>query len=673
MLKPPRFAPHCFFIVLAAVVALTAHAAPFPKPNPEKAFAESKIFDAAGHPWRAAQEDWAGARDRIARDPEWVKWLARERTEVDGWMARHHDRVEWIAGWSHDGVSPKDASRLIWTDKIPGDEITFFTTPSDPHVEITPKIKAWWVVSFRGKHADVMLRAARLFRLTSDDRYATWAAGELDFYAENYLKWAPAREGARLYWQTLTEASNLVKYVELVRQLGDYATTARKQVWREKFFQPEVAVLNANFQAIHNIAVWQRCAVAQVALLFGDEPMWRDALDGKYGLRAQIAQGVTSDYLWREQSLGYNNFVVQAALTLFTQAGIAGRAQELAQEMTVAENLMLSLSYLRFPTGLLPNPADSSGLPTAPDKQLFASAYRVFPTPLGLEQIAKRHDWETLLDPPPASPRASELPTVTSRSLESTRMALLKSGRWQLFVHYGQLTRSHSQAEALNYSAFFGDTDITHDTGTVGYGSPLHRGYYTRGANHNVPLIDGEGEDLGPLDERREWVVENGEEVSPLRGELLAFSPQPARVSVAQPHYRANTKARRTLSIEGDTLTDIATVESSAATPQKLGLALHVQGKARLSADFQSDANFSVGRPEPFGRWRDVSGASFHDRAEFDVAYGAVVMHVSIATPGDFRVWHGTTPDSPPRKRESFYVETLGQKATFTTTFAPLP
>src|SRR6185369_2139685 len=101
-------------------------------------------------------------------------------------------------------------------------------------------------------------------------------------------------------------------------------------------------------------------------------------LDGKFGLRRQMAEGVTSDYLWYEQSLGYNNFVVNAVLTLFTAAGVQGRAAELGDEMNIAENLMLSLATLRFPDGKLPNPADSQSPGTAPDRGLFANAYRVF-------------------------------------------------------------------------------------------------------------------------------------------------------------------------------------------------------------------------------------------------------------------------------------------------------
>lgn len=640
-------------VVLAFTVALTTHAASFPKPDPASQFADIKVLDAQGRPWRSAIEDWVGAKQRVARDPAWTAWMASESKAVDGWIASHQDRVEWTAGWSHDGVSPKDGSALTWTDKIPGEQVAFLSSPSDAQVAITPKLMAWWVVSFRGRHVETIERAARLWRLTGDERYARWVISQMDFYAENFLKWEPVRpdQGARLFWQTLTEATNLVKFTEAVRLLGDRVPTAQRALWREKFFQPEVAVLNKNFQSIHNIATWQRCAVAQVALLYGDEAMWREAIDGKFGLRRQMAEGITSDYLWYEQSLGYNNYVVSAVNTLFTVAGLYGRAAELSAEMSVAENLMLATLYLRFPNGQLPNPADNKGIPTAPSRSTYAATYRVFPTTLGLAEAGGRRDWDTLLDPPPPPPRPFVLPTIASRSFESSRMAVLKSGAWQVFFHYGQLTKSHSQAEALNYSAFFGDTDITHDPGVVGYGSPLYKGYYQRGLNHNVPLVNGEGQE--PI----------------ASGELLSFSA--ASVAAAQPHYRKDASARRTLTVEGDRLVDTATIQSTAATPQKLGLALHLQGNARLPALFSADTTFAQGRPEPFKYWREVRTAGFRDRAEFEVAYGAVVMRVTIATPGDFKLWHASTPDVPPKRRESFYVETTGTSATFTTTFGP--
>jgi len=685
-------------LLIGGTVGLFAADDPFPKPNPAKAFPELKIYDEAGNPWRVAREDWAGARQRVNNDPAWTSWLRTERSAIDEWMAKHHDRVEWAAGWSHDGVAP-DGSRLIWTDRIPGEDVPYVSSRTQPKVEITPKIFAWWVVTFRGRNVSFMERAAQLYRLTGDERYATWAAGQLDFYADNFLKWAPARDGARLFWQTLTEASNILKMAETVRHLGDFAGAQRRQSWREKLFDPEVAVLNASYRNIHNIACAQRNAVAHVALVYGDDAMWREAIDGPWGIREQVRLGVTSDYLWDEQSFGYNALVLGALNSLFTAAGVYGRAGEFSNEMAIAENLLLAPTYYRFPNGDLPNPADSNGIPTAPNLQTFASVYRVFPTTLGLAAVNGRRNWDTLLDPPPSPTHAEvrpassldeysgddsraanrrqltelgiALPPVISRNLESTRMAILKQGPWQVFFHYGQLTRSHSESEALNFSAFYGDTDITHDAGTAPYGSPLHLGYFTRGPAHNVPLVNGEGEDLGGFRERREWIVELPDPKRPMRGQLLEYSANPARVSAGQPLYRPGVSASRTLSIDGERLIDRASIETTAATPQTLGLTLHFQGKVTLPDTFQSDQKFGEGRSEPFTYWREPRVASYHDRAEFDVNYGKLVMHVTIALPGEFRIWHAITPDSPPRLRESLYVETTGTQATFTTTFAP--
>ena len=46
-------------------MTLIAGAASFPKPNPERQFAEMKVYSAQGDPWRAAREDWIGARRRV--------------------------------------------------------------------------------------------------------------------------------------------------------------------------------------------------------------------------------------------------------------------------------------------------------------------------------------------------------------------------------------------------------------------------------------------------------------------------------------------------------------------------------------------------------------------------------------------------------------------------------
>jgi hypothetical protein len=56
----------------------------------------------------------------------------------------------------------------------------------------------------------------------------------MDFYADNYLRWEPVRpeQGARLFWQSLTEATNLIKFTEAVRLLGDHVPAAQRARWQ---------------------------------------------------------------------------------------------------------------------------------------------------------------------------------------------------------------------------------------------------------------------------------------------------------------------------------------------------------------------------------------------------------------------------------------------------------
>lgn len=636
------------FVAMRAAAAAAAG-------TPEAEFAELKVRAPDGRPWRVAREDWDGAKARVASDPAWRAWLRRERADVDAWMATRRDRVSWACGWYHDFVSPQDGSHLTWTPQIPGEEVAFLHSPSDPRVALTPKLMGGWVFFFRSKHAEMMLRAAQLFRLTGEPRYADWAAEQLDFYAAHYREWQPQRkdQGARLFWQTLDEATVGTKYIEVVRLLGGGVEAARRRRWWDQFFHPVAEVLNHGFESIHNIANWHRCAVAEFALEYHDDALWHEAIDGRYGVKAQVAQGITADYLWWEQSFHYNEFVVEAHLSLFTAAGLAGRAGELAHEMAVSENLMLAPLSVRFPNGLLPNPADGTGIEVVPHRAFLAGTYRVFPTTIGLAEAAQRHDWATLLDPPPPVSPPETLPPVVSRNLEASRMAVLRRGPWQVFFHYGQLTKSHAQAEALNFSVSYGDVDVSHDPGTTGYGSAFHRDYFTRGLNHNVPLVNGEGE------------------VPPQPGGLREFSAERGRVTAEQPAYRPGVAAARTLQVEDGRLTDRATVRSTRGTPEVLGLALHVQGKVALPADFRADPAFAEGRPAAFGFWRDVTRTTGRDEASFVVDYGTLKLRVTIAVPGKFTIWHGSTPDVPPARREGFYVETLGREATFTTTFEP--
>lgn len=619
----------------------------YAKPDPARAFAALKIYDSHGSPLRMPVEDWAGASKRVASDPAWGAWAAKQRSSMDDWMQKRHDHIEWICGWYHDFVSPKDGSHLAFTP----DEPTEYSlhSGSDPRVKLTPKLHAAWVDEFRSLMAGEIVTAAKLYRLTGDRKYADWAGGQIDFYADNYTKWPKQSNapGTHFMWQSLDEATNLVDYATAARILGDYVTPERKARWFTELFLPECDLLNSTYHAVHNIACWHRAAVGIVAVLYHNNALWKKAVDDKYGVNDQLANGVTSDYLWREQSLGYNSYVVEALTPFFIAACEAGDAKKLTRQMEIAENLLLAPIAMRFPTGQLPNPADSGAPGHAPNTGQLADYARLFPTALGLSAAATRLDWDTLVDPLPTLKSAPALPPVVSQNLESTREAIIKEGPWQVFFHYGQLTAAHHEAEALNYEAFYESTDVTHDPGTVGYGSPMYRGFYATALPHNVPLVDGEGQ-VG-------WDP----------GKLIAYAAKTGHVEASQPKYRPNAAADRRLTINGDSLTDEVTVHTTDSNPHTLGLLVQTQGKAALPASFAPDSGLTApGMPDGFKYFTDVTSAQFTDTAQFVLTYAdGLTLHVRFSVPGSFTVFHASTPDYPPKRREVFLIRLAGKQS----------
>ncbi|MDR1282175.1 MAG: alginate lyase family protein, partial [Opitutaceae bacterium] len=205
-----------------------------------------------------------------------------------------------------------------------------------------------------------MVESANLWRLTRDPRYAEWTCAQLDFYADNYPRWPLRKNGtARLGCQSLEDATWLAPLVDSARLVFDYAGETRRQAWFDKLLEPQAELLGKSHHYIHNISTWHRASAAQVALLYKDEALWTRAVDGPYGVREQIRRGVTSDYIWYEQAMGYNGYITVAMRPLLTLAGLTGKGERLRDEAAIVQNLLLAPAALRFPDGTIPNPADA--------------------------------------------------------------------------------------------------------------------------------------------------------------------------------------------------------------------------------------------------------------------------------------------------------------------------
>lgn len=622
------------FTVLLVLACAILSAQRFPKPDPERAFAELKIFE-NGTAVRVAREDWAGAKQRVRSDAAWAAWLEKTKSATDEWISVPRDKVEYVAGWWHNFVNERDGGFLHWNEQ--------------PPVGVSAKVFGGWVFGLRSRNGTQMVEAARLWRLTGEKRYFDWAASQLDFYAVNLEKWPLQGNGnARLMYQSLDDAVMLVRFVDAARLLGGDVDAARRQMWIEKLFHPMAQLLGKSLQRVHNIACWQRSAMAMAAIYSDDPDLWRLAIDGDFGIRRQVRDGITSDYFWLEQSLGYNSYVVSSFLTLFEYAGLAGRLDELKAEAAAVENLMLAPIYLRFPDGKLPTPADTTGANRrAPETSILRAARRVFPTSIGAAAAVGKFDWDTLIDPVPLPVKSQPLPEVASRNFESSRMAVLRKGPWQVFFHYGQLDSSHSQAEALNYEAYYESIDVTHDPGTVGYGSPLHTGFFKTGAAHNTVLIDGLGQE--------KWN----------EGTLTSFDGFKGIAAARQDEFRPGVSVTRKLQIEGAKFVEETGVFCAGGTSHRIGLVVQIQGKVDIPASATPSPDVQL----PY--WRQARSWDGGRKVELTFTAGGRPFRLTVESSDPLRVTHAFTPDAPPATRESLYFETTGNSASFKTTWQP--
>jgi hypothetical protein len=645
----------------------------FPKPDPAARFRESKIYDRQDRFYRIPSDNWAAALRLVRNDSEWTTWLAGRRDALDDWMQKRRDNIAWRAGWGHFFISPKDGSYLTFTPDEPVLGGTL-SSPTDPTVEVTPKILAAWVTKFRQAHIEKILESARFFRLTGEQKYFDWAVAQIDFYASGYAQITPYESGilkGKLFGNLLNDATTLVQMSQAAFLIWDHVPEKKKSHWQQNYFFPEACLLDDGFPCPINIACWQRSAQGLVALLYNDEALWKEVVDGREGIRRQLGRGVTSDYFWFEQSLGYNYYVVDALLPFFEEVARRGRMDEIRDEAAILENLILAPLELRFPNGFFPNPADVTGrMQASRVRERLARVAHLFPTTVGCHAAGKIKDWATLLNPPSSDETDApppEFPVVESRAFESTRFVVLKNDPWQVFIHFGQVDLNHAQAEAPGFEACYGRLPVTLDPGTVAYSSPLYKSYYKAGLADNVPLVNGLPQSS--------WRP----------GSLLSFDARENRAVVAQHPYVTGWNATREFHIDGGNLADRLTLEpASPATSSEaavLGFLLHFENNASLAthgrtslAGFAPEPDFATGRLDGFKNWAGVKRGDARDEARFALTIDGRPFDLVIRTEGAFRIHVATTPGYPPGKRTSLLVEKIapkGAKGVFETVISP--
>lgn len=600
--------------------------------------------------YRIAREAWREAQDKIAYDPAWKSWASAREKALQAWIGDQPDNAAWIAGSQQDWFSVQTGNHQSWqaTEPIPVEDLSANTTRTR---------RGAWVSYHRAYNLDRIREAARLSRLIGNKRLAEWAADQMDFYADNYLKWPLQKWNgpARMMGQSLDEATSCVALVDSVRLLRDGISPMRVARWQRQLFAPMAENLEQAYQGDNNISLWTRVGMALIALEFDDAALLSRAMDGNRGIRQLLVRNLSADGFWKEGSLSYQAYVVQALTPLLLYPALKqhdGIAAEIAPKVSA---MLLSPAALRFHDGTLPAIGDARAGTPAIDRGLFEHVRRVISTPIGDIEASIRKSWDTLLDPPASASRPGYLSPVVSRDFPSLRAALLKDGDWQVFLHYGQATGFHAQAEALNAEIVHAGQYLLRDPGTVAYGSDLHQNFYRTAAAHAIPLIDGIGQEG--------WAP----------GELERMTS--TSVTAAQPDYNRLAVARRRISLLNGELIDEQSLHAKDRQTHRLGFIISTPCTVELA-----EANPLLRPASPrlpaspgFAYWQPSAAWNNEKALKASFKCDEQSYAVSFSLPGSYRVVQAQVPDTRPGgRRTALYFETEGRDAMLSSRFAPL-
>ena len=601
---------------------------------------------------RVAKEDWPGLINRYKRDASVVSWVKGERARIDNWISKKFERPDLVGGWQLAYVNPGTGLAETWTVDSP--------EPPNGNTDVQRAYKGAWVAIGRDYNIAQMQAAARMYRLTGNVAYAEWAAGQLDFYADNYARWPLRTSEGRctMYQSGLGEATAAFGLIDAARLLEVYAGSARSQHWHDVLFMPMAQNLKSTSAPLSNIQVWHMGAIAAIAMRYKDAALLDFAQNSPQGIKANMADGLTVDNFWKEGTFAYNAYMVTALSKIVVQADVEGYADNFAELRDQAIRLLLVTLDYRFDDNTLPNPNDSREAqqvaPNGPHWLLF----RVAPTYWGLKTANEWRTWESLLDPPAPIPKnPPTLPTAKTRNFTAMRQAVLRAGNWQAYIHYGQINGNHVQHELLNFELHYGATPIAYDPGTVDYGSPYHTGYFQMGPANNVPLVDG----LGQV----QWAP----------GKLLSFSATENRLVAEQPKYLPDVDV-----VRGYRVTTGGFVEQSAITVangaiRRLGIAFSTTCEVRMGNGATDSPVLPLPNVTAMSYWTQVH--MFMGAAQWNAQLncgGNNRFQMTVTGPANQHIYLVKAPNTPmPSTRNTLYYEVQGSSSNFQTEIKQAP
>ncbi|NLB37852.1 MAG: hypothetical protein GX810_01200 [Clostridiales bacterium] len=580
----------------------------------------------------------------LARDPRYADVVSGMRERVNYWQTNFADTPEQKCGWLHNYVCPKCTGYLHFDADRPD---VHECPECHIRVENTREIMEAWVYLKRFQIAERLKDAAVLYRMDGQPEDLAFITRVVDFYAPHYVQFEEygiyAGRG-RIMGQSLCEAVWSVNVLKALLIAGFDGKSAQCQRWHHLLFLPIARLVVAQTGMIHNIPLWHAVAAFCAGVFFGDERLVRTTLGGDLGLTQQVTQGFTRDGIWFENSSGYHYYAMAAATGMCVFARWAGMEETMAEVFRRVIAAYTALPRLAFQDGTLTAFNDSSRTEgrkgIASQRDLYLEGARLFAGMEGAEDIAALiagHDVEgtrgAFLFGVPKATGHVKMPA--SIHLKHNCVGVLRAGDIEVFVKYGNLSRSHAHPDALQISL----PGFSDDPGVPGYGSPFHRGWYTQTLAHNTFVVDSKSQ--------RPDARGQGE----LSDDGNSFD---MRVTDAYP----GVTATRALTAAGNTLTDRMTV--TCEEEHTIDWVFHASGEADFTGQM-APATLPE-QDNGYNYLADVQKVTGPFAARF-LRDGKTLSLALDELPADAAIYVAISPDNPATlKRHTIIVRTRAKE-----------
>lgn len=529
---------------------------------------------------------------RILARIEQHEWAARAwdrvRAAADGWLEREIVLPDRGGQWSHWYTCEKCGARLRTVSP---------TEHACPQCGATYTGWPYDDVVIMAQHSGFS-RAVRdlglAYALTGEPAYAARAREILLAYAARYLEYplhnirGEAGSGAmHVAAQPLSEATWLIPIVQGFDCIWDALSPEDRATIADRLLMPAAEIIRPYARSIHNIPCWENAAFGLVGITLGNTELAGQAINGEFGFRNQVAQGVDDDGAWYEGSWGYHYYTMSALQPL------AVAAEHVGINLYTDRYLSMFTAPVRMmgPTGQLPAFNDSGRTGALGRAALYENAYAHWPEPeLALViNHGSRATMEALLYgaetvPPAASQLASAIFPAAGVAILRTdadpRPEDVVEGVPANYValDYGPHGGGHGHPDKLGFEAYFLGRLTATDPGSIAYGNPAHTGWYKQTLSHNTVAVDGASQ-------------------APTEGRLLfsAFGPDLALVAAESDGAYAGVTLRRVMALLPDALLDLTLALS--ADQHDYEWAYHSRG------EFVTELSLAEWTPPGEGPW----------------------------------------------------------------------